>query len=152
MVITYEDYLNNKRKRLKEAAKGGAIPLEKYAEITGMDLSKIGRVSVPKQTVESTVVLSEPEEKKDEKWYEGWFKKSEGNLGQTVTGTTADAAENALTGGMKVGEGFIDTMAFLTPILEGITASKTGQIITPEHTEKMQKQSQELISKDLIDG
>lgn len=152
MVITYEDYLKNKRKRLKEAAKGGAIPLEKYAEITGMDLSKIGRASVPKQTVESTISLSEPEEEtKDEKWYEGWFKESQGDLGQTVAGSTADATENVLTGGMKIGEGFLDTMAFLAPILEGVNAAKTGQIITPEHTEKMQKQAQELIGVDLID-
>lgn len=152
MVITYEDYLKNKRKRLKEAAKGGAIPLEKYAEITGMDLSKIGRASVPKQTVESTISLSEPEEEtKDEKWYEGWFKESQGDLGQTVAGSTADATENVLTGGMKIGEGFLDTMAFLAPILEGVNAAKTGQIITPEHTKKMQKQAQELIGVDLID-
>lgn len=153
MVITYEDYLKDKRKRLKEAAQGGAIPLEKYAEITGMDLSRIGRASRPQQTVESTISLSTPqEEKKDEKWYEGWFKKSEGNLGQTVAGSTVDAAESALTGGMKVGEGFLDTMAFLVPILEGVNAAKTGQIITPEHTEKMQKQAQEFASVDFIDA
>jgi hypothetical protein len=92
----------------------------------------------------STVTEDEDEGKK---WYEGWFQKGGafedgyqfGDIWKTIEGTSRDLEENVMAGILGIGEGIVDTGAYILGAVGG-RASKD-----------FKDKTQEFIAKDLYD-
>lgn len=87
-------------------------------------------------------------------FFDGWFKKSEGNKQDAILGTTSDALLQTTTGVVGMGEKFVDALGAMA------SAGYTNQLLnvkgylTPEDlktADKMKKDSVEAIKKDLYD-
>ncbi|MBP3677306.1 MAG: hypothetical protein J6I97_03055, partial [Agathobacter sp.] len=152
MVITYDDYLKRKKKRQKEESKDGVISLERYAELNDLDLSSIRRASAPQKEVETTITLPiKEEEKKDEKWYDGWFQESEGNLLQTVVGSGADLLEKAGSGILGMGEGILDGLMTMQPYFTAGQNVQYGGNLDINELNQSKANASSFIQKDLYD-
>ena len=146
MTFTYDDYIKQKKKRIASATKNGVISLKDYAEIEGIDLSKIGRTAErPQTTVNSTMTLPTQEEKE-----RTWFQESKGNLLQTVVGSGADLVENAGAGILGMGESILDGLMTIQPYFE---AGQKNQSFNFDINEfgKSKENASAFIQQDLYD-
>lgn len=105
------------------------------------------------EDIAPTVTTSTPK-KDEEKWYDGYFKKSEGNILQTILGSGTDLAKNVGTGIIGMGEKAVDALAYMSAGAYASQKMQNGGMLTLEDHDLMQemnKQSEEFIKKDLYD-
>jgi ribosomal protein L4 len=140
------------RKKKKESIEN--ISFNEYTRFMLGDDVIIDDIAPIQTTTTLNTTTAKKEEEEKEKWYEGWFKKSEGNVAQSILGSTTDLVENIGTGLIGMGEKAIDGLMALAPAFEMSQKQMNGQWITIEdweHRFEQEKEIQEFIQKDLYD-
>ena len=79
-----------------------------------------------------------------------YFKKSEGNLWDTILGSSGDLGENISKGAVGLAETFWDGLTAITPAMYQMEMADAGQIVPVDEVEQMKKEAGEMIKKDLI--
>lgn len=122
-----------------------------FKDLTGEDLAPV-KNSNKKNTSMGTVTQSDEIYKKNKSLFDGWFKKSEGNTSQAITGTGADAGLQLTTGVVGMGESFLDFLASLSSGMYQTQLIQSGKMLTEEDlrmADKIRDDSKEFIKKDL---
>jgi len=89
-----------------------------------------------------------------DKWYDGYFKKSEGGVSEAVIGSSMDVLKNATESIVGLGEKVVDTFAYVAPYTYASSKLQNGGILTEEDHDFMnsaKKDAAEFIKKDLYD-
>jgi hypothetical protein len=110
-------------------------------------------------SLDGKVTKHEVEEIAPTKGGNGYFKQSEGNVGEAVVGTGADVSTDFLTGALKLGEGIIDGLLTIAPYVAQGQYYQNGGAYQPLELQKAQnetfeiakKGSAEMVAKDIID-
>ena len=149
------DYFNaiNKRKKKEE---------EKKSQSVDKSSNKSSNKSYASEYFEAMQSLESPldtfmndiapvknqTEQKKQKWYEGWLDTGAfddgyqfGDLTKTIVSSGADLKSNVAGGALEIGEGLVDSLAYLG----GVGAKIAGQ-------DKLAEGAKDLVKKDLYDG
>ena len=151
-MATFKDYTYSKKN-------GGNSKNETFADFTKKklnldddDISPV--VIVNSKTSNIAPVKTTTKKKEEKKWYDGWFKKSEGTASDAVKGTGADALTQFMTGISGMGEDLLDTLAYLrAPSYTAYEMQNGGFLTSEDHkvADVIRKESEEFIKKDLYD-
>ena len=111
--------------------------------------------------------VNKKKEEEEQSQKRTWFKKSEGNLWQTILGSGGDVTENAGVGLIGLGEKIVDGLAMLAPALHASQMAQTGQVVPMTEIKKianskdgvvptttydqMKKDAEEFVKMDLYD-
>lgn len=149
------DYFNaiNKRKKKEEEKKSQSVDKSSNKSSSKSYASEyfeaMQSLESPLDTFMNDIApVKNQTEQKKQKWYEGWLDTGAfddgyqfGDLTKTIVSSGADLKSNVAGGALEIGEGLVDSLAYLG----GVGAKIAGQ-------DKLAEGAKDLVKKDLYDG
>ena len=149
------DYFNaiNKRKKKEEEKKSQSIDKSSNKSSSKSYASEyfeaMQSLESPLDTFMNDIApVKNQTEQKKQKWYEGWLDTGAfddgyqfGDLTKTIVSSGADLKSNVAGGALEIGEGLVDSLAYLG----GVGAKIAGQ-------DKLAEGAKDFVKKDLYDG
>ena len=156
-MASFAEWTEQQKKKKKKESSEGVSFTEHTKKVLGRD--DIEAPSDITATVVDIAPVAGPQpfqtvEAKNGKWYDGWIKKGNEDVGQAVAGTAADAGTDFLAGILGTGEKIVDFFAGIAPYLatqpQGYVPPNVQQAQN-KMREEASKEMDEFIKKDLYD-
>lgn len=151
-MTSFAEYTRKKKKTdASESAKKNTTFREHTQDVLGIDIAPI-RTTTNEAPVKTTVTTKADD--KEEKWYDGWLKKSEGNAGEAVAGSSTDLFHKITKGFVGAPETIGKGLVQLAPYWQAAQKQMNGGYLTQEDFDLMEEQkkaSAPMIEKDWYD-
>ena len=144
-MTTFAEYTRKKKKKeldTSEVAKRSSTFREYTEAILGVEIAPIG-------SQVKTVTEVAPTTTSDKK-SNGYFKKSEGGVGESVAGSSTDLLHKLTSGFVGAPESIGKGVMQLAPYMANLQKLNGGQYLTPEDLKEAEKEKERIAEKEIV--